>query len=79
LIRSRQRRAQQKVGRSREKYLALVCGCGGHVCRRDFEVFDLFLDLVCERCCTGAVYDPMIECQRKRDDFSAFVLVFVRN
>jgi hypothetical protein len=29
----------------------------------DFEFFDLFLDLVCERRCAGAIYDPVIECQ----------------
>jgi hypothetical protein len=50
---------------------------GEHFGRRDFEFFDLFLDLVCERGRAGAIYDTVIECQREGDDFSTLVLVFV--
>jgi len=46
---------------------------------RDSKRFDLFFNFVCERCRPGAVYDTVIECQRKRDDLGALVLVFVRN
>ena len=46
-------------------------GCG------DFESFDLFLDLVSEAGCSGAVYNAMIERERKCDDLGGFVFAFV--
>src|SRR5215831_2852899 len=49
----------------RKGLLMLVHGCGRHFRRREFEFFDLILDLVCERRCTGAVYHPVIERQRE--------------
>jgi hypothetical protein len=41
--------------------------------------FDLVFDLVCESRRAGAVYNAVIERERERDNFCAFVFVFVGN
>ena len=46
---------------------------------RDFKCFDLFFDFIGEGRSAGAVYNPVIKCERKRNDFCGFVFVFVRN
>ena len=51
-----------------------ACFCG-----RDFESFDLFLDLVSEAGRANAVYDAMVESERKRDDLGGFIFVSVWN
>ena len=46
---------------------------------RNFKSFDLLFDFVGERCRAGAVHNPMVKRQRKRNDFCALVFAFVRN
>ena len=48
-------------------------------CCRDFESFDLFLDLISEAGRADAVYDAMVEGERKRDHLGGFIFVIVWN
>ena len=45
----------------------------------DSKSFDLFLDLVSEAGRADAVYDAMVERERKRDHLGGFIFVFVWN
>jgi hypothetical protein len=51
--------------------ILLYCG--------DFKSFDLFPDLVSEAGRADAVYDAMIERERKRDYLGGFIFIFVWN
>jgi hypothetical protein len=46
---------------------------------RDFESFDLFLDLVSEAGRAGTVDDAVIKRERKRDHLGRFIFIFVWN
>src|SRR6266404_7476434 len=70
---------RRKIGCNLEECSARGRGCGGHPLRRDLESFDLFLDFVGESRRAGAVYDPVIKCERERNYLGAFVSVFVKN
>jgi len=52
---------------------------GARPSSRNFERFDVLFDFVNKVCGCGAVYDPVIECERKGDDFRRFILLSVRN
>jgi hypothetical protein len=56
--------------------LSRQCAC---LCRGDFKSFDLFLDLVSEARCSGAVDDAVIKRERKRDHLGGFIFIFVWN
>ena len=45
----------------------------------DSKSFNLFFDFVSERRGAGPVHDPMIERERERNDFYAFIFAFVGN
>ena len=48
-------------------------------CCRDFESFDLFLDLVSEAGRADPVHNAMVERERKCDHLGGFIFVFVWN
>ncbi|MGH7983476.1 MAG: hypothetical protein ACREFF_10090, partial [Candidatus Udaeobacter sp.] len=68
----------EKLDVNPEKRSALTCGFGRYFLRRDLKSFDLFFDFVGESRRPCAVYNPVVECERERNYFRAFVSVFVR-